>query len=389
MPRGRPLAQVAAAVALAITPVDVDGDDDPPRSRASAGALRQSLPAQVLARVQTVSPAMLEVLVRLVRVAPANAPLVLVGATGTGKSLLAEVAHGLSGRQGPFLARSARHLDGAIVESRLFGHVRGAFTDAREDRPGYLTLAAGGTFVLDDVQCLPLDTQYRLLDVLQQRVYWPVGARRPLPLQCRIVVTADRGLGALMQNGLLHPHLRWRLGDTTLRVPSLTERREDIPLLASHLLADCSRMGIPGPSAIGKDALALLVVGLWEGNVRELEGVLQAAYQTARSDDATIRAEHLPDRLRHPLTWRHRGDLQQNLRAIATTLALSGGRVDLAAKALGVARSTLYHALTRMDRLAGVESDASDSSRSYWTRQLVARRTASAWSSETQGETPT
>lgn len=362
MPRSRPLAKFATAAALAFASAEIE-----PRDRAAYRAVAAArnggspVPPEVLARIQTVSPRMLDLLARLVRVAPANRPLVLVGATGTGKSLLARLVHDLSGRTGRFVARSAQHLDGEIIESLLFGHVRYAFTDAREDRPGYLTLAEGGTFVLNDLQNLPLHTQRRFLDVLQDHEYWPIGAKCPLPLLCRVIITVDQDLDTLREKGLLHEHLRWRLGDTALWVLSLAERREDIPLLARGFLAQCATIGIPGPTVISEEALAVLLTAPWPGNVRELEGVIEAAYQAAGAEDQAIAVAHLPERLRQPVAYRRGGDPRENLRAILAALARCGGRVNLGAKALGVSRSSVYYALRRAHAARrGAVSDVSE-----------------------------
>ncbi|MDP2361410.1 MAG: sigma-54 dependent transcriptional regulator [bacterium] len=221
------------------------------------------------------SDGMADLLAMVDRVAASDATVLIEGESGTGKELVARRLHAASPRHaGPFVAINCGALPHELLESELFGHVRGAFTGATQDRPGRFRQAEGGTLLLDEIGEMPLDLQTRLLRVLQERVLEPVGADHSIPLDVRVVVASNRPLEAEVEAGRFRRDLYYRLNVVPLRVPPLRERPEDVLCLARHFLA---RHSGGREWRIHADAARRLCARPWPGNVRELENFCQRA----------------------------------------------------------------------------------------------------------------
>jgi two-component system nitrogen regulation response regulator GlnG len=236
-------------------------------------------------------PRMQEVYKTIGRIASTDVTVLLRGDSGTGKELVARAIHHYSRRAGrPFIAVSCAAIPGTLLESELFGHERGAFTDAKERRLGKLELAHGGTFYLDEVGDMPADLQTKLLRALQERTIERVGGNESIQIDVRVLAATNRDLEALMKEGKFREDLYYRLNVVTLNLPPLRERRRDIPLLVEHFLAKHSAE--LGERGVAPEALDRLVGHDWPGNVRELENVIQRAIVMATN--GVILPEHLP-----------------------------------------------------------------------------------------------
>ena len=280
------------------------------------------------------------------RVAPTGATVLLTGETGTGKELVARVIHDQSERaSGPFVAVNCAALAEGVIESELFGHVRGAFTDAVRDRTGVFQAAAGGTILLDEIGDVSLGMQHRLLRVLQEREVTPVGSVRPVEIDVRVVAATNRDLRDEMEAGRFRDDLYYRLNVVRIELPPLRERREDIPLIAESFFQRVERRPHSGCSPL---AMRLLQRYFWPGNVRELLAALESA--DIQAGERRIEAQHLPAEVRgtrrnsDPLQERyHQSQPEEEERdAIAKALAETGGARNAAADRLGMSRTTLW-----------------------------------------------
>jgi two-component system, NtrC family, nitrogen regulation response regulator GlnG len=236
-------------------------------------------------------PRMQDVYKTIGRIAGTDVTVLLRGESGTGKELVARAVHHYSRRSGrPFVAVSCAAVPVTLLESEMFGHERGAFTDAKERRLGKFELAHAGTLYLDEIGDMPLELQSKLLRALQERVIERVGGRETIPVDVRVLAATHRDLEALMKEGRFREDLYYRLNVVTVNLPPLRERRRDIPLLVEHFLAKYAEE--LGERAIGPDTLDRLVGYAWPGNVRELENVVQRAMVLATT--GAILPEHLP-----------------------------------------------------------------------------------------------
>ncbi|MBK6735233.1 MAG: sigma 54-interacting transcriptional regulator [bacterium] len=292
-------------------------------------------------------PRMRELYALITDVAGSGATVLIRGESGTGKELVARALHDNSGRAaGPFVAVNCSALTEQLLESELFGHVRGAFTGAVGDRRGRFAEASGGTIFLDEIGDVSPVVQVKLLRVLQERVVERVGDNRPLPVDVRVVSATHRDLEALVATGRVREDFYYRIKVVTLRVPPLRERREDIPLLAAHALERFAvRDGLPAAPALTEPALALLMAHTWPGNVRELENALDHALVLARGGPVT--AAHLPPELREPARGgmaapRPPAHTTQERELLERALAATGWNRTRAARRLGMDRSTLW-----------------------------------------------
>lgn len=273
--------------------------------------------------------------------APALVPVVIAGPTGSGKTLLAEYLHARSGRPGLLVAVTGAEIAGTLGESELFGHVRGAFTDARRDRAGLVAQACGGTLFLDDLQCMPLEMQAKLLRVLDRGHFRPVGSSRDVPVQCRIVVGLGDHPDTLAESGKLLVDLRGRVGECLLQTVALVARREEIADLAAEFLRRSPEAtGVAGPARFGPGVVAVLEAAAWPRNVRQLEGTVYRAYLHAQDADV-VTLDHLPAPLNAPPRFTRHGDATMNRLAIHYALAVSGGQQRRAAALVGVDRNTI------------------------------------------------
>ena len=244
------------------------------------------------------SPAMQEIYRTLARLMPTDLSVVVTGESGTGKELIARALHDYGKRKNrPFVAINMAAIPRDLIESELFGHEKGAFTGADSRAPGRFAQAEGGTLFLDEIGDMPIEAQTRLLRVLQQGEYLPVGGRSPMRANVRIVAATHRDLRTLIRQGLFREDLFYRLNVVPIRVPPLRERPEDIPDLVDHFLARAEAEGLPRKS-VDEAALARLARARWPGNVRELENLIRrlaALYSEETITTGIVEAE-LADR---------------------------------------------------------------------------------------------
>ncbi len=292
-----------------------------------------------------------EALVR--QVAAADCTVMITGASGTGKELVARALHALSPRAAkPFVAFNCGALTETLIANELFGHEKGAFTGADRCSPGLLEMADGGTLFLDEVGEMPLAMQVKLLRVLQEKEVIRVGGTRPIPLDVRIVSATAKDLKAAVESGALRDDFLFRVNVFNIHLPPLRERREDIPLLAYHILHRLQRRGASKISAISQEAMALLTRYAFPGNVRELENILERA--AAVCHDEIIRVSDLPpDLVELELREYKRPEgplmtleqLEQDY--IAHVLKLTDGARARAADILGIDRASLWRKLKK------------------------------------------
>ncbi len=311
------------------------------RLEGEVSRLRGGERPQLIARSRAMQP----VLRLLERVAPSEANVLITGAHGTGKEVVARWLHAASPRAArPFLAVNSGGLADGVFESELFGHVRGAFTDAKTDRPGCFELADGGTLLLDEIGNMPLGQQAKLLRVLQTGEYHPVGSSRIKRANVRVLSATNSDITHQGATGHFREDLLYRLNTIEIRLPPLAERREDIPELTAHFLArQAARYGraLAGLSPAATEAL---LQHPWPGNVRELEHVLERAVLLAEGDrievaDLALGGRGGGSRL-EDLTL---AEAERQL--IVRALQRADGNVSDAARALGLSRSALYRPL--------------------------------------------
>jgi two-component system response regulator HydG len=296
---------------------------------------------------------MRHVLYMVERAARSRVPVLLEGETGTGKELLARAVHAWGPRQrAPFVVQNCGALSESLLESELFGHVRGAFTGAERDRQGLFAEAADGTVFLDEIAEAPAAVQVKLLRVLQHGEVKAVGADRPHPVRARIVAASNRALAAEVEAGRFRRDLYYRLSVFPLRIPPLRQRAADVPLLAAHFLARFEREERRQTGGFAPETLALLARHSWPGNVRELEHEVHRLVLTV-ANDQRLRPHHLATSVRAA------ADRPWQAAPLATLLA----RVELAlirqrleslptktaaARSLGITREALYGKLRRL-----------------------------------------
>jgi DNA-binding NtrC family response regulator len=300
------------------------------------------------------SAAMARVLAVVDRVAASSAQVLVTGEHGTGKEVIARLLHARSGRSGAFVAVNAGALSDGLFESELFGHTRGAFTDARADRMGSFELADGGTLFLDEIGNMPLAQQAKLLRVLQTGEVTRVGSSKVVRVDARVVSATNADLGKAVSEGRFREDLLYRLNTVELALPALRVRREDIEPLAHHFLArQALRYGRP-VKGFSPQARTALLQHPWPGNVRELEHAIERAVLLATGDLLTV--EDLSLRTAGERTALERMTLDEAERhLIARALERSGGNVSGAAAALGLSRSALYRRLERFGLSPGAE----------------------------------
>ena len=247
------------------------------------------------------SPAFVALTSTIRRVAPTDAAVLILGETGTGKELIARALHNLSPRRNkPLVKVNCAAISAGLVESELFGHVKGAFTGAVDKRIGRFEFANGGTIFLDEVGELPLETQAKLLRVLQEQEFEPVGSNRSIKVNTRVIAATNRRLNEAVAEGKFRSDLYYRLNVVPLEVPALRERKEDIPRLTAFFLAGFSRkFGRPAKS-VSQEVMARMLQYPWPGNIRELENVLARAVVLSDTPVLNMEALALPLESRHP-----------------------------------------------------------------------------------------
>jgi len=274
-------------------------------------------------------------------------PVHIYGETGTGKELVAEAIHNESRRAGaPFVPINCGALPAGLIESELFGHVKGAFTGAVRDKKGRFELADGGTLFLDEIAELPRDLQVKILRFLQTGRFERVGGEATVSVNVRVISATNQELKDAVQNGDFREDLYYRLNVIPINLPPLRERKNDIPLLTDHFLDRFTREnGGINPRSVSGEAMSLLMDYHWPGNVRQLQNVLQ--YAIVKSAGKVIRPLHLPPELRSEEEKRPKKGPSRKLdeRAVRRALEKTGGNKVRAARLLGVGRATLYRFL--------------------------------------------
>jgi two-component system NtrC family response regulator len=297
------------------------------------------------------SPEMALVTRTLERVAPANVAVMLLGASGTGKEVLARGIHDASPRaRGRFVAINCAAIPETLLESELFGHEKGAFTGAIKTTEGKIEQAAGGTLFLDEIGDVPLTLQVKLLRFLQERVIERVGGRKAIPVDTRIVCATHQDVDAMVATGRFREDLYYRLAEIVVRIPSLAERSGDAGLLARHFLAKYARTMNAGVTGLAPDARAAIDGWSWPGNVRELENRIKRAVIMA--DGKLITAADLDlggtADTADGLNLRAAREVADR-KAIRRALSRAGGNISSASRLLGISRPTLYDLLKSYD----------------------------------------
>jgi two-component system nitrogen regulation response regulator NtrX len=315
--------------------------------------------------------------------APTNGRVLIYGENGTGKELVARSVHGLSRRRtGPFIEVNCAAIPEELIESELFGHVKGAFTGAVSDRHGRFEAADGGTIFLDEIADMSLKTQAKVLRVLQEQVVDPVGGAQSVRVDVRVICATNKDLQTEIRAGRFREDLYFRLNVIPIFVPALRDRAEDVPLLAEHFMAELSREYGRRPKALDAQALAALRRYVWPGNVRELRNVIERLMIMVSGD--VIGAPHVSflDGTRveqtDPLTVDGHAlslhDARERFERdyILRTLATQQGNISRTADVLGVERSNLYRKMRAygiaparrpVDTLSGEPADAEGSDR--------------------------
>ena len=307
------------------------------------------------------SPAMEQLFQLVPQFAQSSSTILIEGASGTGKELFARAIHDLSPRRDKtFIAVNCGALPDTLLESELFGYKAGAFTDARQDKPGRFALADGGTIFLDEVGDVSPAMQIKLLRVLQERVFEPLGSVESVKVDVRVIAATNQDLGELVRKGTFREDLYYRINIVRLQLPPLCERREDIPLLVEHFVEKFNRLQGKCVTDVSDDVLAILMAHDFPGNIRELENILEYAFVLCRG--GRIEPEHLPPSLRErPASTgagRRNGLTLRDLETlhIRDALRRCRGNRAAAARELGIDASTLFRKLRAL-RIEVVEGD--------------------------------
>ncbi len=299
------------------------------------------------------SPLMARIFRILPQVAGSDSTVLIQGETGTGKELMARAVHDLSRRRNkPFVAINCGALPDTLLESELFGYKAGAFTDAVKDKPGHFALAEGGTILLDEIGDLSAAFQVRLLRVLQERTYQPLGGTMPVKADVRIIAATNKDLSELVKKGLFREDLFYRINVVRLNIPPLRERKEDIPMMVKHFIERLNRLRGTSVKGISQEAVSLLMFHNFPGNIRELENIIEHAFVLC--PERRIEVHCLPEYL-VPAPFPQPAETN-----IAATLQAAEARVILdvlkrnrynrlaASRELGIHKSTLYRKIRRL-----------------------------------------
>ncbi|MEW6660071.1 MAG: sigma 54-interacting transcriptional regulator [Thermodesulfobacteriota bacterium] len=296
------------------------------------------------------SPLMQKIFGILPDIARADSTVLIQGESGTGKELIAKALHNLSRRaQGPFVAVNCGALPDTLLESELFGHTAGAFTDARRDRRGRFAMAEGGTLFLDEIGDISPALQVRLLRVLEERTYMPLGASKSIKTDIRVVAASNKDLAQLVEEGKFRPDLYYRINVVKLTLPRLAARLEDVPLLAEHFIERFNKLQDKKILGLSYDTLAIFIRHDWPGNIRELENAIEHAFILCPK--GMIQPRHLPDHLRRDS---QAGAILEGLslkdqekRVLWEALERHGWRRLATARELGIDKSTLRRKIKR------------------------------------------
>jgi len=293
---------------------------------------------------------MLEIFEILPTIADSDSTILIEGESGTGKELIARAVHNLSPRKNkPFVAVNCGALPDTLLESELFGYKAGAFTDARKDKPGRFALAEGGTIFLDEIGDISPALQVRLLRVLQERMYEPLGGTKPVKADVRIITATNKKLEKLVKAGNFRDDLYYRINVIRVDLPPLRMRREDIPLLVDHFINHFNKLRSKLISDVSPEVLAILMHHDFAGNIRELENIIEHAFVVSRS--GVIEVDDLPDNLRpHEQTavsnTKSLNDLEA--RYITEALRKNDWSRRKTAEQLGMHKTTLWRKIKKL-----------------------------------------
>ncbi|OGQ77972.1 MAG: Fis family transcriptional regulator, partial [Deltaproteobacteria bacterium RIFOXYA12_FULL_58_15] len=302
------------------------------------------------------SPAFKKIFSLMPDIAESDATVLIEGPSGSGKELLARAVHNLSNRRkGPYVVVNCGALPFNLFESELFGYVQGAFTDAKRDKPGRLALAEGGTIVFDEVSELPHATQVKLLRVLQEREYEPLGGVDSVRANVRVVAATNKKLVELVSEGKFRDDLYFRLAVVRLSIPPLRERREDIPYLVEHFIQRFNAKRGKHIAGVTPAVMEILMRHSLAGNVRELENIIE--YGFVLCHNRLLDVAHLPEELqsrspRDAAVPRQEATSSLKLAeavAIRTALEQSHGALETTARALNISRTTLWRKMKRFN----------------------------------------
>lgn len=304
----------------------------------------------------TADPEMLQIVARLQQIAPTDAFVLFQGESGTGKSELARYLHQISRRHdGPLVELNCAAIPDSLIESELFGHVKGAFTGAIRDRPGRFQVADGGTLFLDEVAEIPLHLQPKLLGALQDGRFEAVGSDRSVSVDVRVISASNRNLRAAVDAGAFRPDLYYRLAVIPIYVPPLRERPGDIPMLVRHFHSKLTARGYPSRVTFSREAMKLLMDYPWPGNVRELANAVEHSVICAENGLVTLAS--LPQDLcrfqreqapQPPRTESLPAGGDRQRQELLEALERTGGNRAEAAQILGIDRSTLWRRMRRL-----------------------------------------
>lgn len=279
-----------------------------------------------------------------------DAPVLIQGESGTGKELIARAVHEMGPRrEGPYIKVNCAALNESLIESELFGHVKGAFTGAHKDRTGRFEAAGSGSLFLDEIADLPASVQIKLLRVLEEKVVERVGDQRPIEVNPRIITATNKDLSELVQSGAFREDLFYRINVIPVRVPPLRERSEDIPPLAEHFFRVIQRSNQSGIQGMSNEALRMLVEHDWPGNARELRSALEYAFVACNED--IIQPYHFPESILRRAgeggTASGNTPGEREKRELVEALRATGGNRKEAANLLGVSRVTVWNRMKR------------------------------------------
>ncbi|MBN2070450.1 MAG: sigma 54-interacting transcriptional regulator [Candidatus Krumholzibacteriota bacterium] len=284
-------------------------------------------------------------------IAESESTVLITGASGTGKELFARAIHDLSERKKkPIVTVNCGALPDSLLEAELFGYKAGAFTDAKKDRPGRFAVAEGGTVFLDEIGDLSPATQVKLLRVLQEKVYEPLGSTVTVKADIRVITATNRDLESMVRKGTFREDLYYRINVVKLDIPPLKKRREDIPLLTDHFICRFNRLRNRNISGVSARVMAILMQHDFPGNVRELENIIEHSFILCRQ--GTIKVDALPEYLR-PLTGAGGSGTIDDLRELegrflVDALRRNGWNRSAAAEELGIHKTTLWRKIKRL-----------------------------------------
>ncbi len=351
--KGKPVSISVSTAVLRDRDGKIMGGAETFRDLTEIEALRQELAGRHrLGELISRSPQMHRVFEILPAIAASPSTVMILGETGTGKELVARAIHSMSSRKGPFVALNCAALPDTLLESELFGYKAGAFTGAFKDKPGRFAMARGGTIFLDEIGEISSALQVRLLRVLQERTFEPLGSNRPETTDARVVVATNRDLMALIGKKMFREDLYYRINVMQLELPPLRQRKEDIPLLVEQFIARFNKLQGKQVRGISPEALALLMAHRWPGNIRELENVIERAFILC--GDAAIDMAHLPAELTMFAATDHQDGTMRmahdTLDSQAIQAALKRNQYNRLATAreLGIHKTTLFRKIKKL-----------------------------------------